>query len=185
MEERKAQLQERRTGTVSKNGGSVLVRSRIGTWLLHSCLSFSLGRGYGAFATYPVPVQVKYRSSVQYRPPRASSLRLEWLGSQVLARQVCCAVLLSLRSRPEAVTAIRTPLCMEITSPRVATTSQGYSLVWLVRQNGACHLTAASRICASQFFLLCVQVSEPWSQLCHTCSKWTSMRAREPSGVLA
>jgi hypothetical protein len=130
-------------------------------------------------------VQVKYRSSVQYRPPRASSLRLEWLGSQVLARQVCCAVLLSLRSRPEAVTAIRTPLCMEITSPRVATTSQGYSLVWLVRQNGACHLTAASRICASQFFLLCVQVSEPWSQLCHTCSKWTSMRAREPSGVLA
>jgi hypothetical protein len=116
---------------------------------------------------------------------RSSSLRLEWLGSQVLARQVCCAVLLSLRSRPEAVTAIRTPLCMGITSPRVATRSQGYSLVWLVRQNGACHLTAASRICASQFFLLCVQVSGPWSQLCHTCSKWTSMRAREPSGVLA
>jgi len=115
----------------------------------------------------------------------ARSSSLEWLGSQVLARQVCCAVLLSLRSRPEAVTAIRTPLCMGITSPRVATTSQGYSLVWLVRQNGACHLTAASRICASQFFLLCVQVSEPWSQLCHTCSKWTSMRAREPSGVLA
>ena len=39
-----------------------------------------------------------------------------WLGMkgthEMLARQVCCAVLLSLRSRPAAVTAIRTPFCM-------------------------------------------------------------------------
>jgi hypothetical protein len=68
MEERKAQLQERRTGTVSKNGGSVLVRSRIGTWLLHSCLSFSLGRGYGAFATYRYPVRPVFGIDLHERP---------------------------------------------------------------------------------------------------------------------